>query len=58
MELPFYRDAFGYLPHDFPEASAAFKRIISLPIYPRMSDKEVRRVTDSVGQIVEQYRKP
>jgi perosamine synthetase len=54
---PFYREAFGYRPEDFPKAFAAFQRIISLPIYPKMNDKDIQRVTDSVRQIVEQYRK-
>jgi dTDP-4-amino-4,6-dideoxygalactose transaminase len=54
---PFYRDTFGYLPQDYPKAFAAFGQIISLPIYPKMTDKDIQRVTDSVRQIVEQYRK-
>ena len=32
---PYYRDKFGYKPEDFPNASTAFERIISLPIYPK-----------------------
>ena len=31
---PYYRDRFGYKPEDFPNASAVFDRIVSLPIYP------------------------
>ena len=41
---PYYRDKFGYKPEDFPNASAVFERIISLPIYPKMTEgKRPRR---------------
>jgi dTDP-4-amino-4,6-dideoxygalactose transaminase len=53
---PFYRDAFGYRPDDFPNASAAYERIISLPIYPKMSDGDVEHVIDAVSEVVEQHR--
>jgi perosamine synthetase len=54
---PFYRDSFGYRPEDFPEASAAFQRIVSLPIYPKMTEKDVQRVTNAIRCVVEQHRR-
>ena len=54
---PYYREAFGYTPADFPNATAAFKRIISLPIFPGMRQQDVRRVITSVRGIVERYRR-
>ena len=38
---PYYRDKFGYKPGDFPNASAVFERIISFPIYPKMTEADV-----------------
>src|SRR3990170_3921931 len=52
---PFYRSTFGYQPEDFPNASAAFERIISLPIYPKMTDADAGCVVDAVRSIVLQY---
>jgi dTDP-4-amino-4,6-dideoxygalactose transaminase len=49
---PYYRGKFGYTPADFPNASAVFQRIISLPIYPGMTDGEIERVMDAVRGIV------
>ena len=54
---PFYRDSFGYRPEDFPQASAVFKRIVSLPIYPIMTPAEIERVISTVQSICEQYRR-
>jgi len=54
---PFYRSTFGYQPEDFPNASAAFERIISLPIYPKMTDADAGCVVDAVRSIVLQYRR-
>ena len=53
---PYYRDKFRYKPEDFPNASAIFDRIISLPIYPKMTEGNVRDVIVAVRQIVQQYR--
>jgi dTDP-4-amino-4,6-dideoxygalactose transaminase len=54
---PYYRNTFNYRPEDFPTASAVFERIISLPIYPRMTEADVRRVIDTVGKIARQHRR-
>ena len=54
---PFYRDTFGYRPEDFPMASSVFERIVSLPIFPQMTDADIRRVIDAVTTIVKQYRR-
>ena len=54
---PFYRDAGGYQPGDFPTASRVFDRIVSLPIYPSMSDENVDRVIAAVTRTVKSHRR-
>jgi perosamine synthetase len=54
---PFYRDTFGYRAEDFPNASAVYERIISLPIYPNMTDTDVDDVIRAVTRIVERNRR-
>jgi perosamine synthetase len=54
---PFYRDSFGYKPTDLPQANAVFERIISLPIYSKMTQGDVETVIRSVKRIVQQYRR-
>lgn len=41
---PFYRRRFGYQEGECPAAEAAYHRIISLPIFPGMTDEDVSRV--------------
>lgn len=52
---PYYRQMFDYRPQDFPHALAAFEQIISLPIYPGMSDDDVRDVVRAVTKLVKSY---
>lgn len=48
---PYYRERYGYRPEDFPIALDAYRRIISLPLYPAMSDEDVERVIDAVMDV-------
>ena len=41
---PYWRDALGLSENDFPHAVDAFKRVISLPIYTKMTPAEVDAV--------------
>ena len=54
---PYYRDTFGYCPADLPNASAAFDRLVSLPMYTKMTEADVQRVIDTVRAIVMQSRR-
>jgi dTDP-4-amino-4,6-dideoxygalactose transaminase len=54
---PYYRETFGYKPEDYPVAYETFKRIISLPIYPKMTDSDVDRVIRAVREIVSLYKR-
>jgi perosamine synthetase len=53
---PYYRDTFGYKPEDFPVAYREYLREVSLPIYSKMTDEDVRDVIDAVTDIVGCYR--
>lgn len=54
---PYYRQKFGYRPADFPNAAAAYQRIVSLPIYPNMSERDVNDVIIAVRNIIEAHRR-
>jgi dTDP-4-amino-4,6-dideoxygalactose transaminase len=54
---PYYRDRFGYKPSDFPNASVVFERIVSLPIYPNMTETNVRDVIVAVRKLMQEYRR-
>ena len=53
----YYRETFGYTADDFPQASAAYQRIVSLPIFPTMSPQDVSDVIEAVTATVEEHRR-
>jgi dTDP-4-amino-4,6-dideoxygalactose transaminase len=54
---PFYKQTYGYQASDFPQASTAFDRIVSLPIYPIMTESDVSCVIGAVRDLVQEYRR-
>jgi dTDP-4-amino-4,6-dideoxygalactose transaminase len=53
---PFYQECFGYRRGNLPQAEALYDRIVSLPLYPRMTEVDVDDVIRAVRQIVDQHR--
>jgi len=49
---PYYRERYGYRPDDLPVAHESYKRIISLPIYPGMSEQKVDSVIEVLTDIL------
>ena len=45
---PYWRDRYALHPEQFPHSERAYRRMLSLPLYTRMSDADVRRVVDAV----------
>lgn len=54
---PYYRDLYGYKPEDFPVSYGVYRRIVSLPIYPKMTDGDVERVIEAVLDITSKNRR-
>ena len=48
---PWYREQFGYGDGDLPIAESYYSRCLSLPLYPRMSEGDVRRVAAVLHEI-------
>ena len=46
--LSYWRDRFGLRAEDFPVSTDAFGRLVSLPIYSKMTDSDVGRVIEAV----------
>jgi len=49
---PFYRKEFGYKEGDFPVSEAIYRRIVSLPLFPSMTEEEVDFVCKSIKNIL------
>jgi dTDP-4-amino-4,6-dideoxygalactose transaminase len=49
---PYYREIFGYGPSACPSATAIYPELVSLPLYPGLTAKEVERVCNTLKQII------
>lgn len=54
---PYYRDRYELRPEDLPVAWAAWPRLISLPIHPGLSDRDVDDVVEAVLDVCRTYRR-
>lgn len=49
----FYRNRFGFRQGDFPVAESVFERIVSLPLFPAMTDEDAERVIEACVETLE-----
>jgi dTDP-4-amino-4,6-dideoxygalactose transaminase len=49
---PFWRDACGLAPAQFPVAEACFERMLTLPLYTRMTDADQDRVIRALRELL------
>ncbi len=54
---PFYQRAYGYRPGDLPNAEREYRRCLSLPIYPTMTEQDVQNVISAVVEIAQLWAK-
>ena len=54
---PYYRKRFGYYLGDFPKAENYYSRAITLPVFPKMSDKDIDDVVAAVKKVISYYVK-
>ena len=50
---PYWRERYALRPEQFPQSQKAYERMLSLPLYTRMTDADVQRVVDAVRDILE-----
>ncbi len=49
---PFYKKKFGYKKGDFPIAEGYYEKAITLPLFPAMTEKNIKKVIETVKKIV------
>jgi dTDP-4-amino-4,6-dideoxygalactose transaminase len=52
----YYRDKYRYRPEQFPVALREYRRIVSLPLSPRMNDQDVDDVISAVRETLQEHR--
>lgn len=53
----YYQKTFNLDDKDFPVSSATFPRLMSLPIYPGMTDESIEKVISVVTDVLNKFRK-
>jgi dTDP-4-amino-4,6-dideoxygalactose transaminase len=54
----YYRERYGWRGDEVPVADSEFERLVSLPIWPRMSDCDVEDVIAAVRDVVTRHSRP
>jgi dTDP-4-amino-4,6-dideoxygalactose transaminase len=49
---PFYRKKFGFKKGDFPNSEWVYEREVSLPLYPKMKEKDVKFIINTIKKII------
>jgi len=52
----YYKEKYGLKVFDFPVALEAYQTSMSIPIYPQMTDEEVRYVAETIDAIAQSHR--
>lgn len=52
---PFFQEAYGYEPGQFPETERVYDGLVSLPLHPEMDDDDVEDVVRSVRRLYEYH---
>jgi dTDP-4-amino-4,6-dideoxygalactose transaminase len=51
-QMTYYKDVYKLNPNDFPNAEKIWKGTVSLPIYPNLSDAEVKYICKTIRRIL------
>jgi dTDP-4-amino-4,6-dideoxygalactose transaminase len=54
---PYWRDTYNLRREQFPNATRAFEKIVSLPLYTRMTDADQDRVIKATRSILDHSRR-
>lgn len=54
---PYYKKLLKYKYTEFPSSEWLYHRIISLPIFPEMSKKQINHVIESISKIIKKYQR-
>jgi len=55
-EHPYYREKYGYQKGSLPNAEYASDRVLSIPLFPSMTDAEVESVIRALQKVINYYR--
>jgi perosamine synthetase len=54
---PYYREKYGYVPNDLPVAASLYPEIITLPLFPDMTEEQVSYVSHTLKSVLARHLK-
>lgn len=54
---PYYRDKYGFSRGDFPHAERASDSLVSIPLYPALTDNDVESVIGAVDKLMKHFKR-
>ena len=54
---PFYRQTYGFKPGDFPNAEYLSDRVVSLPLFPKLTKDDTQDVIRAVQKVILKFKK-
>jgi perosamine synthetase len=45
---PYYQEHYGFKPGDFPKAESYYQQCLSIPLFPKMTDEDVKQVIEAI----------
>jgi dTDP-4-amino-4,6-dideoxygalactose transaminase len=55
---PYYREKYGYVPEDLPVAAGLYPEIITLPLFPDMTEEQVSYVSHTLKAVIARHLRP
>lgn len=52
---PYYQETYGWRPEDFPHATSLWQRLVSLPLFPTLSDEQLEHVVRTIKSLCQRY---
>ncbi len=55
--MTYYRERYGLKPELFPNAERHWRGVVSLPIYPSLTDEEIEYICDIIRKNIDEYER-
>lgn len=49
---PYYKNKYNFAPEDFPVAYECYKKVISLPIYTKLTEQDIFRIVNTIKELL------
>ncbi|MDA3941436.1 MAG: DegT/DnrJ/EryC1/StrS family aminotransferase [Spirochaetia bacterium] len=55
--MPYYKNKYGYNEQDYPQTLEVYNTVFSLPIYPNLTENQLKRIVSAIKEAGAKYRR-